>query len=286
MKSLIVSFVIFLFFFVSFYPLSASAKDIKTSVSSAQLNTFMKKWSEYKSFQVPMDPKDESLLLAALGEDPKGPWNIYLSMKFAQTQFKGRNLSNIDRSTLYGESLHYLKPARDILSLSVKNNPNDKKLQHNLNQIEENIALASLEADLNLDMVKSIAKALLAKNIDTQSWNYGNTIFNGHTLLGRVALREGKIDVAKKHLLKAGNTPGSPQLNSFGPNFILARELAKKGEYTTVIHFLDLVAHFWANPDKKTKTSAKSIANEHLKQLEFWKKQLRSGKVPDHIKWK
>jgi len=285
-KSLIVPLVVSLFLSVNFCLVCAYGQDTKTTVSSAQLDTFMKKWSEYKPFQVPMDPKDEPLLQAALKKDPKGPWAHYFSMKFAETRYKARNLSSVDRTALYGASLTYLKPARDILALSVKADPDNFVLQHSLNQLGEHVALASLEAGLDFAAVKSFAEAALAKNKDTQSFGYGNTIFNENTLLGRVALREGKLDEAKKHLLAAGHTPGSPQLNSFGPDFILARELAEKGEYDTVIAFLDLVARFWANPDGRTRPNSKRVASDNLKQLESWKKQLRAGKVPDHRQWR
>lgn len=278
--------VVSLLLFVILWPVSVRGKDTKTTVSSAQLDTFMKQWSEYKPFQGPMDPKDEPLLQAALKKDPQGPWASYFSSKFADTKFKARSLSNVDRSALYGRSLKYLKPARDSLALSIKAEPDDKKLQYSLNQMGEHVALASLEAGLDFVAVKSFAEATLAKNKDAKSWNYGNMIFNGHTLLGRVAHREGKLDEAKKHLLAAGHTPGSPQLNTFGPDFILARELAEKGEADTVIAFLDLVARFWANPDEKIGANSKRVARMNLKQLESWKKQLRAGKVPDHPKWR
>ena len=286
MKSLIAPVVVSLFLCVNFCLVSGCGQDTKTTVSSTQLDAFMKKWSEYKPFQAPTDPKDEPLLQAALKKDPKGPWAGYFSMKFADTEFKARNLSNVDRAALYGASLTYLKPARDTLALSVKADPDSKELQHSLHQLGEHVALASLEAGLDFAAVKSFAEAALAKNKDTQSVNYGNTIFNEHTLLGRVALREGKLDEAKKHLLAAGHTPGSPQLNSFGPDFILARELAEKGERDTVIAFLDLVARFWANPDGETEPNSKRVASDNLKQLESWKDQLRAGKVPDHPKWR
>ena len=246
----------------------------------------MKKWAVYKSFEVPIEPKDEPLLQAALKKDPKGPWSHYFSMKFAQTTFEARKLNNVDRAALYGATLRYLKPARDILALSVKAEPNDKKLQDSLRQIEEHVGLASLEAGLDMAAIKSSAEAALAKDKETKSWNHGNIIFTQHSLLGRVALREGKLDEAKKHLLAAGHTPGSPQLNSYGPSFIFARELAEKGERDTVIAFLDLVARFWANPDSRTEANSKNVASENLKQLESWKKQLRAGKVPDHRKWR
>jgi len=38
-------------------------------------------------------------------------------------------------------------------------------------------------------------------------------------------LKEGKVEDAKHYLLEAGKTPGSPQLNSFGPDMSLAEEL-------------------------------------------------------------
>ena len=63
------------------------------TVSSEKLDAFMEKWAEYKSFQGPMDPKDEPLLHAALKKDPKGPWATYLSMKFADIPKAGRSTS-------------------------------------------------------------------------------------------------------------------------------------------------------------------------------------------------
>ncbi len=119
-----------------------------------------------------------------------------------------------------------------------------------------------------------------------QDWNYGNAIADANQVLGQIALSEGDVGEAKKHLLASADSKGSPQLNSFGPSFILARALAEKGERETVIAFLDLVARFWANPDERTEPNSKRLASEHLQQLESWKEQLRAGKVPDHPKWR
>lgn len=117
-------------------------------------------------------------------------------------------------------------------------------------------------------------------------WNYGNAIADANQVLGRIALSIGDVAEAKKRLLASADSQGSPQLNSFGPDFRLARELARKGERETVIAFLDLVARFWANPDERTEGNSKRIASEHRKQLESWKQQLRSGEVPNHPKWR
>ena len=122
--------------------------------SSAELDAFMKTWAQYEAFQVPMDPKDEPLLLAALEQNPTGPWAAYISMKFAQTTFEARSLDTAGRAALYGASLRYLMPARDTLARAAEAKPHDKNLRHNLIKIKEHISLASLEAGLDLAEAK------------------------------------------------------------------------------------------------------------------------------------
>ena len=69
------------------------------------------------------------------------------------------------------------------------------------------------------------------------SWNYGNAIHNANIVLGICAFDAGDFDAAKVYLEKAGNSPGSPQLNSFGPNMQLAKRLLNAGEYElSLIH--------------------------------------------------
>ncbi|KKK47269.1 hypothetical protein LCGC14_3156900 [marine sediment metagenome] len=68
------------------------------------------------------------------------------------------------------------------------------------------------------------------------NWNYGNAIHHGNIVLGRIALESGDLGTAKQYLIKAGETPGSPQLNSFGPNMALAKELLEKNEREIVQH--------------------------------------------------
>jgi hypothetical protein len=97
-------------------------------------------------------------------------------------------------------------------------------------------------------------------------WNYGNAIHDGNVVLGRIALREGHVEDAKKFLLAAGGTPGSPQLNSFGPNMSLANDLLEFGERDVVLEYFDLCRKFWAMGDSKLTT---------------WSDDIRVGKVPD-----
>ena len=42
------------------------------------------------------------------------------------------------------------------------------------------------------------------------NWNYGNAVQDSNLVLGRIAVREGRIDDAKRYLIESGKTPGSP----------------------------------------------------------------------------
>jgi hypothetical protein len=76
-------------------------------------------------------------------------------------------------------------------------------------------------------------------------WNYGNAVHKGHLILGRVALSRGDVTTARTELLLAGDTPGSPQLDSFGPNMRLAKELLEVGERAVVLEYLERCRQFW-----------------------------------------
>ena len=98
-----------------------------------------------------------------------------------------------------------------------------------------------------------------------KDWNYGNAIHKGHLTLGRVALRRDDIEEAKKQLLLAGRTPGSPQLNTFGPNMVLAKELLEEGEKDTVLQYFELCEEFW---------------ELHRGSLVIWKEKVSGGETP------
>ena len=97
-------------------------------------------------------------------------------------------------------------------------------------------------------------------------WNYGNAVQDINIVLGRIAVSEGKLDDAKEHLLKAGNSPGSPQMNSFGPNMSLEKDLLEKGETQVVLQYFKQCAKFWRMDYGK---------------LNAWAKQVESGQIPD-----
>ena len=116
------------------------------------------------------------------------------------------------------------------------------------------------------DKAAEYAQELLsevAKNADDP--NYGNAIHDGNIVLGRLALRHGDVKKAARLLLEAGRTPGSTQLNSFGPDMTLAQELLEKGEREVVLQYFALCHRFWG-------TGAQ--------QLEAWSTTVREGGIP------
>jgi len=97
-------------------------------------------------------------------------------------------------------------------------------------------------------------------------WNYGNAVQDANLVLGRIALREGRIDDSKRHLIEAGKSPGSPQMNTFGPNMSLAKDLLEKGEREVVVEYFNLCVKFWEMQDGR---------------LDKWSQQVKDGKIPD-----
>jgi hypothetical protein len=97
-------------------------------------------------------------------------------------------------------------------------------------------------------------------------WNYGNAIHDGNMVLGRIALRSGDINSAKEYLLKAGATPGSVNINAFGPNMLLAKDLLEKGEKDVVLEYLARCRNIW---------------EIDLGKLDKWIEQVKKGEIPD-----
>jgi hypothetical protein len=100
------------------------------------------------------------------------------------------------------------------------------------------------------------------------TWNEGNAIQDVNIVYGRVALKEGRIEDAKSHLLAAGSSHGSPQMDTFGPDFSLARDLLEIGESEVVLQYFEQCRSFWDLNDGR---------------LDAWAKEVQAGKIPDMI---
>ena len=119
-----------------------------------------------------------------------------------------------------------------------------------------------------LDTARRYAHELLQEaHCYKPDWNYGNAVHKGHTVLGLIALRQGDVGGAKHHLERAGNTPGSPQLDTFGPNMRLANELLEIDETEAVLKYFAACSNFW---------------DETCRQglLDHWVDAVRRGSAP------
>jgi tetratricopeptide (TPR) repeat protein len=118
-----------------------------------------------------------------------------------------------------------------------------------------------------LELARDLAqRALEMAPSYANNWHYGNAIHAAHTVFGLLALDVGDTRQAIDRLAQAGATPGSPQLDSFGPSMRLARALAKLGETRAVLAYLQQCRMFW------TMGAA---------SLDVWEAKLRRGEVPN-----
>jgi len=136
----------------------------------------------------------------------------------------------------------------------------ERSLQHlkDGGNLLQEAARAAFEAG-DLAKARGYAEAVLANTGED-----GYKLHQGHLVLGRIALRADDVAKAKEHLLAAGKTPGSPGLNSFGPNMALAKELLEKEERQVVLEYFKLCGNFWKED-----------------RLDTWAQEVRAGKIPD-----
>jgi hypothetical protein len=116
-----------------------------------------------------------------------------------------------------------------------------------------------------LDKAALYSSEMLAAGSPTD-WDYGNEIHDGNLVRGLIALRSGNIPGAAHDLIEAGKTPGSPQLNSFGPAMTLAKGLLEAGEKDAVLEYLSLCKKFWKMGEAR---------------IDSWTETIRAGGTPD-----
>jgi TonB family protein len=116
-----------------------------------------------------------------------------------------------------------------------------------------------------LDKASVYASELLS-TVGAGHGDDGTAIHDGNMVRGLVALRSGNVEQAAKDLIEAGKATGGPQLNSFGPNMILASELLEKGQRDAVLEYLSLCKKFWSMGASK---------------LDAWIDVIRAGGKPD-----
>lgn len=118
----------------------------------------------------------------------------------------------------------------------------------------------------DLSAARSRALQLLQlAEANPRDWNYGNALHKGHLMLGRIAFARDDFVTAESELIASARIPGSPQLNSFGPNMQLALDLLKAGRREAVFEYFALCARFWEMGQS---------------QLRSWTRDIEQGRLP------
>jgi tetratricopeptide (TPR) repeat protein len=97
-------------------------------------------------------------------------------------------------------------------------------------------------------------------------WANGDLVHKGNLVLGRIAVREKRLDDAERYLRASADTSGSPVLKSFGPNMSLAKDLLEAGRSAAVLEYFDACGKFWTLD---------------FFRLRRWTSDVRAGQVPD-----
>ncbi|MDE0002593.1 MAG: hypothetical protein OXQ29_07850 [Rhodospirillaceae bacterium] len=106
--------------------------------------------------------------------------------------------------------------------------------------------------------------AMTMLNTDPDHPEYARRLHVGNIVVGRVALREGDVQLAKYHLLEAANVPRSPAIAQTGPSMTLALALLRRGERDVVLEFLERIDPLWDST-----------------VLDDWVAMIEAGRVPD-----
>tara|TARA_B110001454_G_C12723312_1_gene436647 strand:+ start:63432 stop:64088 length:657 start_codon:yes stop_codon:yes gene_type:complete len=119
--------------------------------------------------------------------------------------------------------------------------------------------------------MQSLAGELLAvAPYYSSNWNYGNAIFDGHMAYASCEAKDKKFDSAIHHMTEAAKTPGSPQLNTFGPPYhdmSVLSDLLREGKKAEVVAFLNSLKRFWDL----------EFSQEYF---DVWDKEIEAGRIP------
>lgn len=122
------------------------------------------------------------------------------------------------------------------------------------------------QAQADATELLKISTAYSRLNLHSNFSTYGDAIHYGNIILGIVALTRNDISAASNYLILAASTPGSPELNKFGPCMMLAEALLQRGRRDIVLEYLKRCSRFWTNDEG---------------HLNTWIQEVSGGGIPD-----
>lgn len=220
-------------------------------------------------FQISDRERAESLLSKARTLEPNNSqWARQLGLLYRLQAGVGIQSSAEKRKEFSAKALKQFEDALTAMKTESGSEDASKTMMAELGRsaLLQYVAVVALDAG-ELKKAEAYATEMLTKAQTTSrksDFPDGNAVHHGNLILGRLALGSGDLAKAKKHLIEAGKTPGSPQLNSFGPNMTLAKELLEKGEKEIVLEYFQFCSEFWKR--------------DRLKQ---WTDEVEEGRVPN-----
>ena len=130
------------------------------------------------------------------------------------------------------------------------------------------VAKAAVVAGALDRAVEAATEALDEAPVYEGTWQYGNTLHWAHIVLGSVALLAGQTADASAMLIRAGRIPGSPQLDSFGPDLVLAQRLLDLGDRHAVETYLTDCQRFWTSDGGSLAAALAQIRAGHSPRLD------------------
>ncbi|MBU6454178.1 MAG: hypothetical protein KGS72_20535 [Cyanobacteria bacterium REEB67] len=157
------------------------------------------------------------------------------------------------------------REAYEAMRFAIDQEPDERLKYHML----DTLADLALQIGLTDEAFDAALKCLTMAFTFGQDEHDGNAIHNSNCTMGRIALKEGDLDTAKRHLAMAGDTPGSPLL-ALAPNMTLAYELLAAGEGDAVIEYLQACEKFWT-------------LGRDMGLISEWVEEIRQGRMPNMV---
>ncbi len=194
--------------------------------------------------------KSRELLEVAARLDPKNPlWQKQLAETYKLGTIREPTQSDAEDKEANENALGFLQ--------RVEAQATDASSR--FNQLPE-LAKRALAANENKEAERYANEMIASAPDQTDKRDAGNAVHWGNIVLGELALKQNDLVAAKIHLLAAGETTGSPTLNSFGPDTSLAKQLFDRGEHEVVDQYLQKVGAFWSSGQNCLKLWRNDIA--------------------------